>query len=51
MGKRSIATVALITLCSSLALAADKTVILPKGAERNAGWSHGILIDVGISHY
>ena len=45
MGKRSIATVALISLCSSLALAADKKVILPKGAERNAGWSHGILID------
>ena len=45
MGKRSMATVAMISLCSSLALAADKKVILPKGAERNAGWSHGILID------
>ena len=45
MGRRSIATVALISLCSSLVLAADKKVILPKGAERNAGWSHGILID------
>ena len=45
MGRRSIATVALIALCSGLASAADKKVILPKGAERNAGWSHGILID------
>jgi len=45
MGKGLIATVALIALCSSLALAADKRVIRPKGAEANAGWSHGILID------
>ena len=45
MKGRSFAAVALISLCSSLALAADKKVILPKGAERNAGWSHGILID------
>lgn len=45
MKGRPVAVVALISLCSSLALAADKKVILPKGAERNAGWSHGILID------
>jgi 2-iminobutanoate/2-iminopropanoate deaminase len=45
MGKRIITTVALLSLCASLAMGADKKVILPKGAERNAGWSHGILID------
>jgi 2-iminobutanoate/2-iminopropanoate deaminase len=45
MRKLSMATVVLIALGASLALAADKKVILPKGAERNAGWSHGILID------
>ena len=45
MRQLSIATVVLMALGASLALAADKKVILPKGAERNAGWSHGILID------
>jgi 2-iminobutanoate/2-iminopropanoate deaminase len=45
MGRVSTTTVALIALCTSLGLAADKKVIRPKGAERNAGWSHGILID------
>ena len=45
MARRSIAIVALISLCSSAALAADKKVIRPKGAEPNAEWSHGILID------
>src|SRR5262245_3316566 len=45
MGKLSIATVALISLFSGLSLTADKQVIRPKGAEPNAGWSHGILID------
>jgi len=40
--------VVLISLCSSLALAADKKVIRPKGAEPNAGWSHGILIDATL---
>ena len=45
MGKRAIATLVLISLCASLAWAADKKVIRPKGAELNAGWSHGILID------
>jgi 2-iminobutanoate/2-iminopropanoate deaminase len=45
MGKLLISTVALISLCASVALGADKKVIRPKGAEQNAGWSHGILID------
>ena len=45
MGKLSVTTVALISLCASMALAADKKVIRPKGAEPNAGWSHGILVD------
>jgi 2-iminobutanoate/2-iminopropanoate deaminase len=45
MANRFIATAALISLCSSLALAADKKVIRPKGAQPNAGWSHGILVD------
>ena len=45
MRQLSIATVVLMALGASLALAADKKVILPKGAERNAGWSHGLLID------
>ena len=45
MVNRPIAAVALIALCSSLALAADKKVIRPKGAEPNAGWSYGLLID------
>jgi 2-iminobutanoate/2-iminopropanoate deaminase len=37
--------VALISLCAGLALGADKKVIRPKGAEPNAGWSYGILVD------
>ena len=45
MKKLSITIVALISLSASLVLAADKRVILPKGAERNAGWSHGLLVD------
>ena len=45
MRKVSIATVALIALCASVAMGADKKVIRPKGAEANAGWSHGILVD------
>jgi enamine deaminase RidA (YjgF/YER057c/UK114 family) len=35
----------LLPLFTGLSLAADKKVILPKGAEPNAGWSHGILVD------
>jgi 2-iminobutanoate/2-iminopropanoate deaminase len=45
MGRFAVAAIVLIALCASMVLAADKKVILPKGAERNAGWSHGILID------
>ena len=45
MRKVSIATVALIALCATVAMGADKKVIRPKGAEANAGWSHGILVD------
>jgi 2-iminobutanoate/2-iminopropanoate deaminase len=45
MGRLSIATVALIALCTGSALAADKKIVRPKGAEPNAGWSHGILVD------
>jgi 2-iminobutanoate/2-iminopropanoate deaminase len=45
MGKHFIATVALVSLCVGLALGAEKKVIRPKGAEPNAGWSYGILVD------
>jgi 2-iminobutanoate/2-iminopropanoate deaminase len=45
MLKPILTTVALMSLCAGLALGAQKTVILPKGAEPNAGWSHGILAD------
>jgi 2-iminobutanoate/2-iminopropanoate deaminase len=34
-----------ISLCAGLALGADKKVIRPKGAEPNAAWSYGILVD------
>ena len=40
-----ITTVALISMCASSALGADKKVIIPKGAEPNAGWSYGVLVD------
>jgi enamine deaminase RidA (YjgF/YER057c/UK114 family) len=33
----------LIALSASLTLGAEKKVILPKGAQPNAGWSYGIL--------
>jgi len=36
---------ALISLYASLAVGADKQVIRPDSAERNAAWSHGILVD------
>ena len=45
MLKRLIGTVALIALCGGPALGADRKVIRPKGAEPNAGWSYGILVD------
>jgi 2-iminobutanoate/2-iminopropanoate deaminase len=35
----------LMLLCTGAALGAEKRVILPKGAEPNAGWSYGILTD------
>jgi 2-iminobutanoate/2-iminopropanoate deaminase len=44
MRKAFVAAV-LIALCAGLTLAAEKKVILPKGAEPNAGWSYGILVD------
>jgi 2-iminobutanoate/2-iminopropanoate deaminase len=40
-----VTTIALIAFCASLAPGADKKVIRPKGAEPNAGWSYGMLID------
>ena len=45
MQKSLIAAVGLSIICASFALGADKKVILPKGAEPNAGWSYGILVD------
>jgi 2-iminobutanoate/2-iminopropanoate deaminase len=38
--------VVMVTLCASLAQGAstDKKVILPKGAEPNAGWSYGLMV-------
>jgi len=38
-------TLVLISLCAGLTLGAQKKTILPKGAEPNAGWSYGILVD------
>jgi len=35
----------LLSLCAGLTLGAQKKTILPKGAEPNAGWSYGILVD------
>jgi 2-iminobutanoate/2-iminopropanoate deaminase len=45
MRKSLITTVAVISLSAGLTLGADKKVIRPKGAEPNAGWSYGILMD------
>lgn len=45
MRRLSMTTMALISFYAALALAADKQVIRPDGAEPNAGWSHGILVD------
>ncbi len=45
MLKPLVTTLALVSLCSGLALAAEKKVVRPKGAEPNAGWSYGILVD------
>jgi 2-iminobutanoate/2-iminopropanoate deaminase len=45
MRRPLITAVALIVLSAGLVLGADKKVIRPKGAEPNAGWSYGILVD------
>lgn len=45
MLKPIITIVALMSLFAGPALAGEKKVILPKGAEPNAGWSYGILVD------
>ena len=44
MRRLTITTVTLISLCASPVFA-DRKVIRPKGAEPNAGWSHGLLVD------
>ena len=36
--------VALVALCAGLTAAAEKKVILPKGAQASANWSHGVLV-------
>jgi 2-iminobutanoate/2-iminopropanoate deaminase len=43
--KALIATLAVFSLATGLAAAAEKTVVLPKGAEPSASWSHGLLKD------
>ena len=45
MLKPIVTSVVLMSLCVGLTLGAEKKVILPKGAEPNAGWSYGILTD------
>jgi len=45
MRRLALTAVALISLWANVGFTAEKKVILPKGAGRNAGWSHGILID------
>jgi 2-iminobutanoate/2-iminopropanoate deaminase len=45
MLKPFVTTMILISLCAGLTLGAQKKTILPKGAEPNAGWSYGILVD------
>jgi 2-iminobutanoate/2-iminopropanoate deaminase len=40
--KTLMTTLALVSLCTGVTLGADNQVILPKGAEPNAGWSYGI---------
>ena len=48
MRKIAITTVAFFALLTGSAQSADKKVIRPKGAEPNAGWSYGILIDATL---
>ena len=45
MLKTLVTTVVVLSLCAGLTLAAEKKVILPKGAKPNAGSSYGILAD------
>ncbi len=45
MSKLCIATALFFSLSGGLLSAAEKKVILPKGAEPSAAWSHGILVD------
>jgi 2-iminobutanoate/2-iminopropanoate deaminase len=45
MLKPIVTTVVLLSLCAGLTLGAEKKMIIPKGAEPNAGWSYGILVD------
>jgi 2-iminobutanoate/2-iminopropanoate deaminase len=44
MMKRIGGVVALVAVCGSLALAAEKRVIRPAGATPSKNWSHGILV-------
>ena len=39
-----IAAVAFVSLCSTLTVGAQKSVVRPPGAEPSASWSHGILV-------
>src|SRR5262252_1733662 len=44
--RKPIVTIAvLLSLFAGLTLGVEKKVILPKGAQPNAGWSYGILTD------
>jgi 2-iminobutanoate/2-iminopropanoate deaminase len=45
MLKPIVTSAVLLSLCAGLALGAEKKMIIPKGAEPNAGWSYGILTD------
>ena len=39
-----IAAVAFVSLCSTLTVGVQKSVVRPPGAEPSASWSHGILV-------
>ena len=45
MPKTLVATLALMLFCAGPALGVERKIILPKGAELNAGWSYGVLVD------
>jgi enamine deaminase RidA (YjgF/YER057c/UK114 family) len=45
MRKPIVTAAVLLSLFAGLTLGVEKKVILPKGAEPNAGWSYGILAD------